>query len=101
MPSFSTEVPHQLGKEQATQRLKSFIEMVSQRFKEQVSRMEGSWEDHELNFSLTTYGFNISGQLTVEDDRAHLTGELPLAAAIFKGKIEESIAEELRRELAS
>jgi hypothetical protein len=100
MSSFSTEVPHQLGKQAATERLKTFIEKVSERYKDQVSHMEGSWNDNTLGFSLTTYGFNISGTLTVEDNLARLEGKLPLAALAFRGKIEQTIASELARELA-
>jgi hypothetical protein len=101
MPSFRTEVPHNLGREQATVRLKSFLDEVRERFKDQVSHLDGSWEDHQLSFSLTTYGFDVSGQLTVEEECARLEGKLPLAAAMFKGKIEKSIAAELERELTS
>ena len=99
MPAFNTEVKHQLGKEEATRRLKGFLEQVRERYKDQVSDLQGSWTDNVLNFMLKTYGFNISGILTVQDDVVHLTGQLPLAAMAFRGKIEQSISNELEREL--
>ena len=101
MSSFRTEVPHQLGKEQATERLKTFLERVAERYKDQVSHLDGTWDDHKMDFSLTTYGFNIKGTLTVEDTRVLLEGTLPFAALAFRGKIETSIASELERELSS
>ena len=61
---------------------------------------DGTWNDNTLDFSLTTYGFDIKGRLTVDDNLACLEGKLPLAALAFKGKIEKSIASELQRELA-
>mgnify|MGYP001077549984 CR=1 FL=1 len=100
MPSFSTEVDHSLGREQATQRLKDFVEKVSEHYKDQVNHMEGQWDDNVLQFALTTYGFHISGTLTVDDDKARLYASLPFAALAFRGKIEQSIASEIRRELS-
>lgn len=100
MPSFSTEVDHSLGKEEATRRLKDFVEMVSEHYKDQVSHMEGQWNDNMLQFALTTYGFHISGTLAVEDDKVWLDGSLPFPALVFRGKIEQSIASEIRRALS-
>ena len=48
---------------------------------------------------MTTYGFTISGTLTVDDTSAQLAGQLPFAALAFKGKIEKSIADELKKTL--
>ena len=100
MPAFNTEVAHQLGQEKATQRLKSFLEQVREQYKEFVSELSGDWADNVLTFSLKTYGFQIEGTLTVEDQLARLSGTLPFAALAFRGKIEQSIAGELRRELS-
>jgi hypothetical protein len=99
MPKFSTEVPHQLGTEEATERLKSFLEQVRERYQDQVKNLSGDWDNNVLTFSLTTYGFKIDGTLTVEEQLARLSGNLPVAASFFRGKIEESIAGELQRAL--
>ena len=48
---------------------------------------------------MTTYGFTISGKLTVDDSSARIEGQLPFAALAFKGKIEKSIAEEMQKQL--
>lgn len=100
MPSFQVEVPHALGKQQAIERLRPFVEKLVERYKEQVSTSEGSWLENVLTFALTTYGFTISGELKVEDDKVALQGQLPFAALPFRGKIEQSIASELQKELA-
>ena len=100
MPSFSTDVPHGLGKEQAVERLKKFLADVAERFRDQVSKIDGTWNDNVLNFSLTTWGFTISGDLTVHDKVASLQGKLPFAALAFKGKIEHEIKQELEKALA-
>jgi hypothetical protein len=100
MPAFQVDVPHQLGKQQAIERLRPFVDRIAEQYKEQVSKSEGNWNDNVLTFALTTYGFTISGVLTVADDAVRLQGQLPFAALPFKGKIEHSIAGELQKELA-
>jgi hypothetical protein len=100
MPEFRTEIAHELGQEQATEKLKSFLDRVSERYKDQVSELTGDWTDNVLKFALTTFGFTIDGVLTVEEDVARLEGKLPFAAAMFKGKIESSIASELKKALS-
>lgn len=99
MPAFSTEVPHTLGKEAATEKLQGFVETASERFQGQVSEFEGNWNDSVYDFRLKTYGFAISGTMTVEDSRVVLDGTIPMAAMMFKGKIEKSFASELEKVL--
>jgi len=99
MPGFQVEIPHQLGKEQAIERLRPFVEKIAEKYKEQVSKSEGSWVENVLTFALTTYGFNITGTLTVDDDKVHLKGQLPFAAIPFKGKIEHSFSSAIQKTL--
>ena len=99
MPGFSTEVPHTLGQEQATERLKGFVEKVRERYQDQVKDMEGEWSGHTLNVSFKTYGFAIKATVDVEEDAVKLNGQLPFAAVAFRGKIEQSISGELEKVL--
>ncbi len=100
MPGFSTEVPHSLGQAEATSRLKGFVERAGERFGDQVSAMDGSWTDSVLSFSLTVMGMTIKGTLAVDDSSARVNGQLPLMAMPFRGKIENSIAAEIKQELS-
>lgn len=100
MPTFRTEVPHQLGQEQAVARLKRFLDQAQDEYKDFITSLTGTWTENVCTFSLQTYGFQIDGTLTVGDESASLAGQLPLAASLFRGKIEQSIASTLRRELA-
>ena len=45
-------------------------------------------------------GMAVSGTLVVEDAEVTVETELPLAAALFKGLIQQQIREELQRVLA-
>lgn len=101
MPGFSTEVPHTLGRDAAIEKLRGFADRVKDKYKDQVSSMTGEWQDNIFNFALTTYGFTISGILTVEEQLARLEASLPFAALAFKGKIEQSFAAEIKKALAA
>lgn len=101
MPGFSTEVPHTLGKAAAIEKLKGFAERIEAKFKDQISSMKGDWADNVFKFAITTYGFTITGTLTVEETLAKLDATLPFAALAFKGKIEQSFASEVKKALAS
>ena len=95
MPAFAIQVDHQLGQEVAVQRLKEFLEKISQKYKDQLSGMEGDWEGSRLTFKFKTYGFQISGTLDAEEESVKLDGQLPFAAVMFKGRIESSIRDEI------
>lgn len=100
MPAFNTEVPNPLGKEAAVTRLKDFMATVAAKFKDQISEMESEWSDNVLTFAFSSFGFKISGVLTVEDDTVGINGNLPFAAAMFRGKIENDISKELEKALS-
>ena len=100
MPSFNTEVPHKLGQEQATERLKGFLDKVKEHYKDQVSKLEEEWAENILTFSMTTYGISIGGTLTVEDDRVVVDGTLPFVALPYKGRIQQSLTTELEKALS-
>ena len=84
MPAFNTEVPHGLGQDEAVTRLKGFLAKVEEVYKDQVSDMEGEWSDNVLSFAFKSFGFKISGILTVEETVARIDGTLPFAAAMFR-----------------
>ena len=62
--------------------------------------MEGAWTDNVLNVSFTTYGFKITATLTVKETVVSLNGKIPFPAVAFRGKIEQTIADELKKALA-
>ena len=100
MPGFKIDVPHQLGQDEATARLKGFFEKVRQKYQSQVTDLEEIWSDNTLEYSFKTYGFAIKGTGTVEPEAVSFQGDLPFAAVAFRGKIEQSIREELIKELS-
>lgn len=99
MPSLKMSVPHQLGQEEAVTRLKGFLEKVKQRYQNQVSDLEESWVANALDFAFKTFGFHIKGHMVVDPDDVKFEGQIPFAAMMFKGKIEQTIRDEMNRVL--
>jgi hypothetical protein len=97
MPKFSVNVPHALSQQEARSRLERFAEMLENKFQNQVSELQQSWENDTLNFHFKTYGFPLSGGITVGESELSCAGELPFSAVMFRGKIESAIREELER----
>lgn len=100
MPRFSIEVPHQLGQEEAVSRVQGLLQRVKEKYQSQVSDLEESWLDNILNFKFKTYGFKIGGKLAAEPNTVKIDGDLPIAAMMFKGRIEQTIRDELAKRLA-
>ncbi|MGY8770363.1 MAG: polyhydroxyalkanoic acid system family protein [Pirellulales bacterium] len=97
MPSFQVDVPHALGQDAAVEKVQLVLEKMKGRFEGQVKDMQQTWTDHVMAFSFRTMGASISGEMAVEAASVLVTGQLPFAAMLFKGKIESSIKEELEK----
>jgi putative polyhydroxyalkanoate system protein len=100
MPSLSISTPHALTQEEATARLKSLFDKVKERHGDKVSNLEEKWDGNKLDFSFSTYGFNIKGDMIVESDQVKINGNLPFAAMMIKGQIEQGVRTELEKALA-
>ncbi|MBA2114916.1 polyhydroxyalkanoic acid system family protein [Bremerella alba] len=98
MPGFKVEVPHPLGQEEAASRVKSLLEHLRGRFDGQVKDMQQTWtEEDVMQFSFKTAGLTIKGEMDVQPNSVVVSGDLPFAAMLFKGRIESSIKEELAK----
>ena len=100
MPHLTMEVPHALGQAEAVGRLKQQFDLAHEAYRSHISDLHQEWTDSTLTFSFRVVGMSISGTLAVEDAAVALEAELPLAAVVFRGMIEQQIHEELDRVLA-
>ena len=100
MPALKMQFPHQLGRETAQERLRTLLAKVKHRYGDQVSNLRESWSDNVLDFGFSTYGFGIQGNVTVDENEVRLDGQIPFAAMMFKGKIEQSLRETMTKTLA-
>ncbi|HTQ40192.1 MAG TPA: polyhydroxyalkanoic acid system family protein [Pirellulales bacterium] len=100
MPSLKLTFPHQLGQEEAAARLKNLLAKVKDKYQAQVSDLQEVWNGNTLNFSFSTYGFKVAGDVFVQPSEVQLDGQIPMAAMMFKGKIENAIKDQLAKELS-
>lgn len=91
MAQFQTVVPHQLGRSAARARLEQVLPRMAAGFGDQLRDLHGAWHDHELHYGFTAVGFKITGQIIVEEAAARVHCQLPMAAMLFRGRIEQEI----------
>jgi len=97
MPKLSLEIPHSLDQEEAVRRLKDGFSRIKETYGGQIDKLEETWNDHQLVFSFVTFGLTIQGSVSVEPSEVKITAELPLAATMFKGTIEQQIRDEVAK----
>ena len=93
-------IPHSIGKEEATNRIRKLLGNVQQRFAGQLKDVRQDWNENEGTFSFSVMNMPVSGRLTVNNSDVALDGKLPLAASLFQGKIKEVIMEEAKKVLS-
>ncbi|MEN0110577.1 MAG: polyhydroxyalkanoic acid system family protein [Planctomycetota bacterium] len=97
MPKFNVEVPHKLGADGARAKLEGFSQKLQERHADKIKDLSTSWDGDRMAFGFKTLGLTIGGQMTVEESVVRVDGELPFAAAMFKGQLTGAIDEQLRR----
>ena len=100
MAKITLSVTHDLGREEALQRLQSESDMLKRTFGDSVSDLKENWNDSELDFSLVAYGMTVSGDVLVDVGEVVTNIKLPMAALMFKGTIESRVRERLEKLLA-
>ena len=90
-------MPHTLGQSAARSRVEQFLAGVERDYAEYISDVEGQWSDNALHFGFVATGMKINGTLVVEDQQVQVSGPLPLMASIFRGRIEQTIRDELQK----
>jgi putative polyhydroxyalkanoate system protein len=96
MPHLALQVPHTLGREEAGRRLKE----QAAKARDQVTDLEEHWNDHMLTFRFKAMGFGVNGTMAVEDAAVKIDVNLPLAAMMVKGMIEQRLRQEVAGVLA-
>ncbi len=95
MPRINFEVPHSLGLDEATRRLKEKLAAALTQYQSHVSDLREQWNDHTLSFALKAMGMGVSGTVAVEPEQVKVAADLPIAAAFFKGVIEQRLRQEI------
>jgi membrane protein YqaA with SNARE-associated domain len=93
MANFEMSVPHHLTQEEALRRIQNLLADTKKEHSDKISNLQENWNGNTGEFSLTIMGFSISGELIVTASTVDIAATLPFAASLFKGKIQELIAE--------
>ena len=100
MGKLNMTFPHHLSQDEALKRAHGLLDQVKNQFADQVSNLREEWAGNTCQFSFSVKGFSVSGTLTVKPSEVELSGDLPWAAALFKGKIESVLRERAETLLA-
>jgi hypothetical protein len=100
MGASQVSVPHQLGQQAAKDRVQQLLDSLQREYAGQISDVQGQWDNNQLKFGFHFSGLPITCTAAVEADHVQVSSSLPLAAALFRGKIETWIRDELQRQLA-
>jgi hypothetical protein len=97
VPAFRVAVPHALGHEAALVRVHQFLGEMRLKHADKLSDVRGDWTENRLDFRFIASALTIQGTLVVGNDAVEVFGPLPLAATFFRGKIEQTIRQELEQ----
>lgn len=79
-------IPHDLGRAEATRRIRGGLGPVLARFGSTLGTYEEHWDGERMDFALRAFGQRIGGHLQVLDDEVRLEVLLPFALVTLAGK---------------
>ena len=91
MPKLNITVPHRLSQAEAALRISSLLNDLKAKHGDKISNLQEEWDNHTGKFACSVMGFRVSGILAIEPAQVSITGSLPLAAMLFKSRIESMI----------
>jgi len=100
VPQLTIEIPHALGRAEAARRLKARLDAARAEYQSFVNDFEEQWSDQGLRFRFRAAGMEASGTMDVEDAAVRIQAEVPWAAMMIRGAIEQRIREEMVKALA-
>ena len=81
MSSINLKILHQLSKEEALSRIKNLLSNLKQEHRDMISDVHESWRDNKGNFSFKAKGFNLAGDIVVNESTVQINSDLPFAVS--------------------
>ena len=100
MPGMNIAVSHHLTQDEAMRRIQGLLTEIKRDYGDRVTDLRETWRDDGGDFSFRAMCFSVSGSVQVRPGEVLLTGDYPLAARPFKGRIESMIRERAEQLLA-
>jgi len=91
MPKLKISEPHQLGQDEAKNRVQGLLKSLADEFKGQISDVQESWTGNKSEFAFRMMGMKFTGNVLVSETSVDLNGNMPFAASMFKSTIEKVI----------
>lgn len=95
MPSLQFSLPHSLEPDDVAARLKSFLAKLRERNEPKFLVKSEEWNEHHLKCSFSSYGFAMDADMQAEPNELKFQVNIPFAAVMFKGQIEQRLRDEL------
>lgn len=97
MPKVQFSIPNPVGEAKAVELLNTFMPRIQAQYKDMIKDLEQKWDASTLSFGFKTMGMKIAGSLAVSADAVAVHIDLPIAAMMIKGRIEQEIRSGLER----
>ncbi len=101
MAKLDIEIPHQLPRQEALDRIQGMLRKLQEEQKDTIRNVSEKWEGNEGEFSFSAKGFDLSGKIRVEENAVSINGELPFALSFFKSQISRVIQDKAGALLSS
>lgn len=93
MSKLNLNIPHELPKEEALDRIKKLLGNLKEEQKDTISNVKENWQGDAGDFSFKAKGFDLAGNIKVNDSNVEINSDLPFAVSFFKGMISSVITE--------
>jgi hypothetical protein len=100
VPSIQFTVPHQLEPDDVVVRLKAFLAKLRERNEPKFQVKTEEWSDRHLKTTFSSYGFSMDAAMDVEPNGLKFNVNIPFAAIVFKGQIEQRLRDEMTKLLS-
>lgn len=99
MPAIDFTLPHSFDPDEVVTRLKGFISKLRDRNEAKFLVRSEEWNGRELKCSFSSFSFPMDAVMQVEPNQLKFHIDIPFAAMVFKGQIEQKLREELAKVL--
>ncbi len=94
MPKIDVSVSHSLNRNEAKKRISNLLSKLKIDFKNKINGVHENWNGFNSIFSFKIHGMKMQGEIAVYQNSVNITGNVPLAAMMFRGVIEQTIRKE-------
>ncbi|MFL5761863.1 MAG: polyhydroxyalkanoic acid system family protein [Thermomicrobiales bacterium] len=100
MPKVSLTVQHELGEDEARNRIQHLLADVREKYGRQVSDIREEWNGNSCDLGWKSMGMGMSATIQIHPSDVSVDGNMPMAFMAFKGKMEQLVRDRVTQALA-